>query len=195
MIKYKKFITVLLGNTFVNIAFVSITSVMLSNLLGKAAASVATILIDTVILLIIGEITPKTYAIRHAERFSLIVARPLRLFSVFIAPMRIILRKITDFLIPIFGGSDIAETELITPDEFKAMVSAGEAEGAIQEEEREIIHNIFELHDIEAQEAMVPRTEMGCLEVNATIQESINKAIDHRRFFIAADRALLPFAC
>jgi len=177
------FITVLLGNTFVNIAFVSITSIMLFDLLGKAVASIATILIDTIVLLIIGEITPKTYAIRHAERFSLVVARPLWLFSVLIAPMRIILRRITDFLIPIFGGGDIMETELITPDEFKAMVSAGEAEGAIKEEEREIIHNIFELHDIEAQEAMVPRTEMVCLEVSATIQEAINKAkeVGHSR--------------
>ena len=108
------FITVLLGNTFVNIAFVSITSIMLFDLLGKAVDSIATILIDTIVLLIIGEITPKTYAIRHAERFSLVVARPLWLFSVLIAPMRIILRRITDFLIPIFGGGDIMETELIT---------------------------------------------------------------------------------
>ncbi|MFQ6042839.1 MAG: hemolysin family protein, partial [Candidatus Poribacteria bacterium] len=177
------FITVLLGNTFVNIAFVSITSVMLSDLLGKAAASIATILIDTIVLLIIGEITPKTYAIRHAERFSLIVARPLWFFSMLIAPMRIILRKITDCLIPLFVGDDITETELITPDEFKAMVSAGEAEGAIKEEEREIIHNIFELHDIEAREAMVPRTEMVCQEVSATVQEAINKAkeVGHSR--------------
>ncbi len=60
------FITVLLGNTFVNIAFVSITSTMLSDFLGKAAASIATIIIDTVVLLIICDITPKTYAIRHA---------------------------------------------------------------------------------------------------------------------------------
>jgi putative hemolysin len=177
------FITVLLGNTFVNIAFVSITSTMLSDFLGEAAASVVTIIIDTVVLLIIGEITPKTYAIRHAERFALIIAHPLWLFSVLITPMRIILRRITDFLISLFGGNDITETELITQDEFKAIVSAGEAGGAIKEEEREIIHNIFELHDIEAREAMVPRTEMVCLEVNATIQEAINKArqVGHSR--------------
>lgn len=177
------FITVLLGNNFVNIAFVSITSIILSDYLEETVASIATIIIDTFILLVIGEITPKTYAIRHAERFSLIVARPLWLFSVLITPMRIILRRIIDFLVPLFGGSDITATESITTDEFKAIVSAGEVEGAIKEREREIIHNIFELHDIEAREAMVPRTKMVCVEVSATIQEAINKAkeVGHSR--------------
>ena len=103
------FITILFGNTLVNMAFVSITGSLIFNNLFKrenpGLAYVVAILIQTIILLIFGEITPKTYAIKHSERFSRAVAQPLWFFSFVIYPFRRPLRLLTDMLLPFFWGS------------------------------------------------------------------------------------------
>lgn len=172
------FITVLLGNEFVNIAFATITASLIYKPFGGAtglAVSFSTAFI-TIMLLIFGEITPKVYAVSYAEKFSSVTARPLWLFSIAISPLRVILRYIVNILIPIFGGREIPEEEVITPEEFKAIVSNGEVEGVIEKREREIIEGIFELNDIEAKEIMVPRTEIFGIEISERIQDAFNKA-------------------
>jgi len=181
------FITVLFGNTLVNMAFVSITGSLIFDQLFKGEsvviASLVAILVQTLILLIFGEITPKTYAIKHSEKFSMVVAPLLWFFSKLIFPFRKILRWLTDMLLPLFGVSSVVDGRPITSDELRAIVKATEAEGALDEQEGEIIRNIFELHDIEAKEAMVPRTEMVCVEVSMTIQGAFNKTreVGHSR--------------
>lgn len=171
------FITILLGNNFVNIAFATIISSIIYEVFGEnrgIAVGFSTAFI-TIMLLIFGEITPKVYAVNYAEKFSSVTARPLWFFSIFIFPIRIVLRYIVDLLIPLFGGSELPEEENITPEEFKAIVSNGELEGAIERREREIIEGIFELNDIEAQEIMVPRTEIFGIEISETIQDALEK--------------------
>ncbi len=172
------FITVLFGNTLVNMAFVSITGSLIFNNLFKrenpGLAYVVSILIQTIILLIFGEITPKTYAIKHSERFSRTVAQPLWFFSQMIYPFRRPLRLLTDLLLPLLGVRSMAEETPLTEEEIRAIVKATEDHGALDKEEGEIIHSIFELHDIPAKEAMVPRTSMVCVEVSKTIQEAFD---------------------
>ena len=173
------FITVLFGNMLVNMAFVSITgSLIYHDLFGgthAGAASLLAILIETLVLLIFGEVTPKTYAIKHSEALSRVVARPLWFFSRLIFPFRKILRWMTDMLLPLFGVVGMVDHHPMTGEELRMMVKATAEEGALDEQEGEIIENIFELHDIEAKEAMVPRTEMVCVDVSMTIQEAFEK--------------------
>jgi putative hemolysin len=172
------FITVLFGNTLVNMAFVSITGSLIYNHLfmgrNPALAYVVAILTQTFLLLIFGEITPKTYAIKHSEKFSKSVARPLWVFSKLIFPFRRALRYLTDIILPVFGVRSDFEQVPLTSDEIRAIIKATEEQGALGEEEREILHNIFELHDIEAREAMIPRTKMVCIELSKTIQEAFD---------------------
>lgn len=172
------FITVLFGNTLVNMAFVSITgSLIFHNLFqgeNPGMAYVVAILIETIILLIFGEITPKTYAIKHYERFSRAVARPLWLFSCIIYPFRRPLRLLTDSLLPLFGVHSMSEETPLTEEEIRAIVKATEDHGALDKQEGELIYSIFELHDITAKEAMVPRTEMVCVDVTKTIGEAFD---------------------
>ena len=175
------FITILLGNTFINIAFATICTdlILKSQLFGENIPGwiefvISNILI-TLLLLIFGEIPPKTYAIKYAEAFSRITARPLWIFSVLILPLRSILRGITDFLVPLFGGSHTPEPEQPTAENFKAIVSMYEGQ-ELDEDEREILGNILELRNIEAKEIMVPRTEMVAVEISVSIQEVIDKA-------------------
>jgi len=173
------FITVLLGNDFVNIAFATVISSLIYEIFGEnkgLAVGISTTFI-TIMLLIFGEITPKVYAVNFAEKFSSITARPLWLFSIIITPLRIILRYIVDLLISIFIGKDeLTNEKAITAEEFKAIVINGEVEGVIEKREKEIIEGIFELNDIEAKEIMIPRTDVIGIEFNQTIREALNTA-------------------
>jgi putative hemolysin len=170
------FITVLFGNTLVNMAFVSITGSLVFHDIFKekslGLAYVVAILFQTLLLLIFSEITPKSYALRHSEKFARAVAQPLWFFSQLIYPFRRPLRLLTDLLLPLFGVRTLVEETPLTEEEIRAIVKATEDHGALDKEEGEIIHSIFELHDIPAKEAMVPRTSMVCVEVSKTIQEA-----------------------
>ena len=173
------FITVLFGNTLVNIAFVSITGSLIYRNVFRGThtglASIIAILTQTLLLLILGEITPKIYAIKHSEGFSYRIARPLWFFSILIYPIRKILRSITDAFLPMFGVTTMVENHPLSTEELKEIIKETEEHGALDEEEGEILHNIFEIHDIKAKEVMVPRIKMVCTEVDATIQEVFEK--------------------
>jgi len=170
------FITVLFGNILVNMAFVSITGMLIFQALFKGAnsvyASLVSIVFQTFILLIFGEITPKTYALNRPERFARVIAQPLWLFSVLIFPVRKALSYFMDILLPLFGVTSLYEPASLTTDEIKAVVAKTKKMGAFDQDEGEILHNIFEFHDIPAKEIMVPRTEMMCIDASKTIQKA-----------------------
>ncbi|MBU4254793.1 MAG: hemolysin family protein [Acidobacteria bacterium] len=170
------FITVLFGNTLVNMAFISVTGSFIYNHLFQEQSSglafAATILIETALLLVLGEITPKTYAIKHSVSLSQMIARPLWFFSTLIFPFRRILRSLTNKLLSLFNVSDSTGDHPLTSAEFKSVIEETEKLGALGREEGEIIHSIFELHDIKAREPMVPRPNMVCIEVSSTIRQA-----------------------
>lgn len=174
------FITVLFGNTLVNLAFISITGSIIYDTLFKgenpAVAFVTAILIQTIFLLIFGEITPKTFAIKYAEKFSRIVAPPLWFFSKLIYPFRKILRTFTDLLLPFFGVHSMVDETPITSEEIRSIVRTTEDHGALDEKEEELLLNIIELHDTKVKEIMIPRVQMVSVEVSETIQEAFQKA-------------------
>ncbi len=174
------FITVLFGNTLVNLAFISITGSLIYDTLFKgqnpAMAYMVAILLETVFLLVFGEITPKTFAIKHAEQLSRIVAPPLWSFSKLIFPFRKILRSITDLLLPLFGVHSMVDETPITIEEIRSIVRTTEDHGALDEKEEELLLNIIELHDTRVKEIMVPRIQMICVEVSETIQGAFQKA-------------------
>ncbi len=175
------FITVLFGNTLVNMAFITVTGALIYDDLfqgrNPGAAYVVAILIETGVLLLLGEITPKTFAIRNAERMSRWVASPLWVFSRLIFPFRRVLRFFTDRLLPVFGVHSMLDTVPVTSEEIRATVQVRTEEGDIDEREGQILSNIFELQDTKAKEIMIPRTKMKCVEVSATIREAFRRAI------------------
>lgn len=177
------FITILLGNVIVNIAFSTLTAALIYALFAGTAevagasgmAVVVATLAITIFLLIFGEITPKTYAIQHAEAFARVTARLLWGFSVVITPARALLRWITSVLIPLFGGGGISQEDHVTADDFRAALALRE-EGALQRDERQMLDNILQLRDIDANEIMVPRTEMIAMPTSSTVEEVLARA-------------------
>ena len=173
------FITVLLGNNLVNVTFAIImVRLVEQKLLPQTSEPVIQFAVATalsvILMLIFGEMTPKTYAIKHAESFAKITAPPLWIFSIFISPLRALLRKIIDFLFPIFGGQPPPSEEFTTADLQEFFKTYHEE--TLPPDEREIVSNILQLRDIEAKEIMVPRTEVVAVPTSNTIQETLTQA-------------------
>ena len=170
------FITVLLGNNLVNVAFAILMLSFIGRVLpySESIRFVIALVLNVFLMLIFGEMTPKTFAIKHAESFAKITAPPLWIFSVVISPLRALLRRIIDLLVPIFGGH-LPPAEDITTTEFIEILNTYHEE-ALPPDEREIVSNILQLRDIEAREIMVPRTEVAAVPTSNTIQATLKQA-------------------
>ena len=165
----EKFLSiVLLGNTFVNAAAAALaTALAIMYLPEEQGILVATIGI-TVILLVFAETTPKMIATQHAERLSLVYSRPLELFSWLLTPMVVVLSWIASGLSKLIGGAPVARS-LVSEEEIRTMISVGHREGAVEEAEANMLHNVFEFGDRPVREVMVPRPEVICIEQGSTI--------------------------
>ena len=174
------FITVLLGNNLVNVSFAILMLWLVKRLLPQYTEVIqfaTATAVSVILMLIFGEMTPKSYAIKHAELFSKVAAPPLWIFSIIISPLRGLLRRIIDFLLPVFGGHP-SPTEHLTATDFRDIVDTYHEE-ALPPDERKIVSNILQLRDIEAKEIMVPRTEVVAVPTSNTIQETLKQAKEY----------------
>ncbi len=169
-----KFLAVILFmNNLVNIAAASLATVIATQYFKTFGAGIATGVM-TFLILIYGEITPKSFAIQNAERFALAVAFPIQILSSLLYPVVRVLISITNFFIRILGGKILKEGPFVTEEEIKTMVEVGEEEGVIEEEEKEMIHSIFEFGDTIVREVMVPRPDMITAESTSPIKEILS---------------------
>jgi len=171
------FITVLLGNNLVNVTFAILMLQLVSQRLEQFAEPIQFVIataLSVILMLIFGEMTPKTFAIKYAESFAKITAPPLWAFSIFITPLRALLRRIIDKLVPLFGGQSTS-TEQITTTDLQEFFKTFPKE-VLPADEREIVSNILQLRDIEAKEIMVPRTEVVAVPTSNTIQKTVKQA-------------------
>jgi putative hemolysin len=168
-------ITILVGNMFVNVASASLIASFAALLMGNKGVSVA-IAASTILVLIFGEITPKTIAVHNAEHISTLVAYPIRFFSKVIFPLRVSLRFVTGLLMKLIGAGSIPVEDRLTTEELRVMVEIAEEGGSIKEHEKEMLNTIFDLRNITAAEIMVPRTDMVCISEDSTIQQMFDLA-------------------
>lgn len=169
--------TILICNNFVNVAASSIATFLAMEYSQKYGIGIATGVM-TLLILTFGEITPKTIAIRHAERISLLAAKPISALSYILYPIIAAINTAINPIISLIGGSD-KKNPLVTEEEIKALVDVGEEEGIFEEEEREMIHRVFELSDTIVKELMTARPDMVCLEVNQDIDKSLELITKH----------------
>ena len=173
-------ISLLVGNMFVNVAISSVLASLADELFGSSGVGVA-IGVGTFLLLVCGEVTPKTLAVRNAERVALVVAVPLDMFARLITPLRVALRHVTNLLIHLLGQGRVPAEEMMTADEIHAAVEVGTAQGTISSYEGEVIRNIFEAREIKVQEIMVPRMDMVCVQLGETLDTALDRAREHGR--------------
>jgi len=164
--------SILVGNNVVNIASSSLATVLAISLIGSRGVAISTIIM-TIVVLIFGEITPKTLASQNSEQISLRVANPIFIISKMLKPVVIITTTISKFFIKLLGGKSDSNKPFITEDELKIMVDVSEEEGILKSEEKDMIHNVFQFGDLYAKDVMVQRVDIIALD----IEESLDKII------------------
>ncbi|MFH1857490.1 MAG: hemolysin family protein [Candidatus Omnitrophota bacterium] len=154
--------TILIGNTLVNVAASALGTSLAIHLLGNAGWGVA-VGSMTFLILILGEINPKTIALRNTERVSLFVAPFISFFAYLILPIRRLTRAITDFILDLLTGESTTAEPYISSHELKTLVSIGESEGILDRGERNMLQAVFEFGEIRVGEIMTPRVDIvGC---------------------------------
>lgn len=136
------------------------------------------------IILVLFEITPKTYGVVHAEAAALRLARAVAAWMRVVSPVGRALGAvargiINRIVVPIIGGQAVARDAGFSEQEIKELVSAGEEGGEVAQEEREMIHRAIEFPDKVAREVMVPRLDMVCVEDTASVAEALAVAQEH----------------
>jgi CBS domain containing-hemolysin-like protein len=154
--------------------------------LGGASDAVAIALVVFVaafVMLILGELVPETIAVQHSEKLALALARPLAVISYVAMPIAHFMVWLSNGISRLFGAQGQGDLPFVTEEEIKTLVDAGEEEGVIQEEEKEMIYSIFDLEDTLAREVMVPRIDVVALEVSTPMVEALDviKASGHSR--------------
>ena len=176
--------TILLGNNLVNVAFSAIITMLSVELLGGGPLAVGfATLVGTALLLIFGEIIPKSVAVRKAESLSLLYARPLKSLEVALFPAILFLQWLSNITQHLFGR-DSNSDETITEGEILSMIDIGEAEGTVEPAEAEMLENVFRFGDQQVREVMTPRPEIVSIERGITLQEFLQIYAEntHTRF-------------
>ncbi len=164
--------TILLGNNFVNTAAAALATAIAVSIWGNQGILIATIGV-TILLLVFSETTPKTIATHHAERLSLTFARPIGFISWLLTPFVIALSWIASGLSKLVGGEPVPRS-LVSEEEIRTMISVGHKEGAVEEEEAEMLHKVFDFGDRPVREVMVPRPEVVCIEEGSKIADFLS---------------------
>lgn len=176
--RYDKLIsTILIGNNIVNIAASSIATVLFVQLLGSIGATVSTIVV-TVVVLIFGEITPKSIAKDMPEKFSMFSAPFIRLLILLLTPFNYIFsqwQKVASKIVKNNEDTKMSQEELLL------LVEEVQQEGSIDEDEGELLKNAIEFGDLKAEDILTHRVDLEAVEVGATKQE-IAKKFSETRF-------------
>ena len=129
------------------------------------------------VMLVVGEMVPKSLGARHAEPIALLVARPLDATASLVAPVVKALVGLSNFIAGPLGGASRAGMGLVTEEEIKTVVDAGEEGGVLEEEEKEMIYSIFELGDTLTREVMVPRIDVVAIDAATPLPEATDLVI------------------
>lgn len=166
--------TILIGNNLVNIAASSLTTSFVISILGNEGIGVAVATgIVTLLILIFGEITPKTLANNSAESICLRTCKIVRFNKILFTPFVVVLTSISHIIIKMLGGS-FENGPTVTQDDLKTIVNVSHEEGVLEDEEKEMLHNVFEFGDTEIKEIMTPRIHVIAVEDDVTYDELMN---------------------
>ena len=181
--------TVLLGNNLANTALATLTTMLTIRALGEGGAAVAAATAAaTVLLVVLGEATPKTFGSRHAERLAFWLVRPFEAAETILFPLATLLHKVASFLSSALGRPDRSKAA-VSEEELQTMVQMGAKEGTVQKTQAEIIHKTLGLGETLASQIMTPRTEIQWLEKGATLADfyAAYRETAHTKFPVYAD--------
>lgn len=172
--------TLLVGSNIVNIGAAAIATVLATDMFGSRGVGIATGVI-TILVLIFGEITPKTIAKQKSEVVALKVATYIHFIVVIFKPFVYIFTALSSFFIRILGGAPNEERSFITQEELRAMVGVSEEEGVLENVEKEMIFNVFDFAELQVKDIMVQRVDIVSIEQDASYDE-VMEVIKNEQF-------------
>ena len=172
--------TILLGNNLVNVAFAALVTVITLSFLDERIGVAVATAVATSLLLIFGEIVPKTIAVRHSERLAFLYARPLKWIEALFWPFVMVLQRISS----LFGGGSAGVRRSVTEAELRTLIGIGEAEGAFEPEEAVMLESVFRFGNRQVRDMMTPRTEIVFVDRSASVGEFLDTYAQnpHTRF-------------
>jgi putative hemolysin len=176
--------SILLGNELVNVSIATLTAAIverqLHQVLGPVQLSIVSMLIALPALLLFGEITPKSVALKAAERWARVAARPIALVARVVAPVRWIVNGVADAVLWLLGQKGKGTpTAALKETEYRALVDVGSEEGELQAGEQRLIHNVFEFGDRFVGDIMTPMEQVVSFPYDWSLQrilEGIKKS-------------------
>lgn len=161
--------TILVGNNIVNILTTTIATLFFTDIFGSAGAAISTVTV-TITVLIFGEITPKLAAQINSEKMGLKFSRSIYILSIILKPLVYLLGLFTQYLTKIMSDGRTSGDE-VTEEDLKTIVDVGEEQGVINNEESEIINNVFDFAGSFASDIMTPRTNMETIPIDIKKEE------------------------
>ena len=171
--KEKMLSVILICNNIVNLTASSLTTVVFQKILGSKLIGLGTGIL-TLLVLIFGEIAPKTMATYRAERMGLKVSPVIYALMILFTPIAAAINFLAGGVIRLFGVRRSDKPESCTENEIRSIVEVSHEEGVTTSEEKEIINNVFDFSDTTVREVMVPRINVTAISVDSTYQEIMN---------------------
>ena len=163
---------ILIGNNLVNTFSASIAATIAYSF-GGAAVSIATFLI-TILILIFGEITPKTLATQKKDEMALAYVPIIRFLMIVLTPIIFLINSICSILLSCLGIEKDKNNPSMTTSELRTIVDVSHEEGVIEKDEKELINNVFDFGNVKAKDVMVPRVHVVMAEVDSTYEDLLN---------------------
>lgn len=164
---------ILVGNNVVNLTASSMSTTLVMSIWGNKAISIATGIL-TLVILVFGEISPKTISTLYSETISLKYAKIIYPFMTIMTPVIYVVHILSSNFLRLVHVNPNRKQDAITEDELRTIVDVSHEEGVIESEERKMINNVFDFGDSVARDIMIPRIDMTLVEVNATYEELID---------------------
>ncbi len=165
--------TILIGNNIVNLSASSLATTWTTRVLGNAFVGIATGIL-TLLVLLFGEITPKTMATLYAEKLSMSYAPVIYFLMKVLTPVIFIVNRLSNGILYILGVDPKGKQSTMTEQELRTIVDVSHEDGVIESEEKKMIYNVFDFGDSRAKDVMVPRIDMSFIDVNATYEELLD---------------------
>lgn len=179
----KLFATILLTENAFIIFASSVGTTLALMLFGEQGLLLAS-LVMTVLIVLFGEITPKTFAARNSERMSLLVARPITIIVKVLTPVIYVFTLVANALISVVSRGRGVQSPFVTPEEIRMLATIGEEQGTVLEMERDMVYKVFEFGQRQVREVMIPRPDIVGIEIDASLESLLSTFANssHSRF-------------
>lgn len=169
---------VLVGNNFVNSAAASLATFLFSMMLGSSAETIFLATVTTAIMLLIfSEITPKTIATRHPERFGFLLFQPIRAAMWLMTPFVMVITKVTQGILRLFGQDPTQISDKLSEEEFRAILKVGAEESEIAQTRKKMLSRILEMSNKTLKDLMIPRTMVTMINADAGPAKAVEIAV------------------